>query len=203
MTAAALALFEATGERDYLDQAIVWQTALDRHYANAGPAPIISPPTMPRGWWCGQPRPPTTRSRTERHHRPEPDPAGRLYRRALVPDKADRLIDGCAGAGRRQPVRACGAAQRHRHAAQPRRDRGDRAEGAGPLLEAALALPHLNRAVLRAPSADSLPASHPAQGKSRRHPGPAAFICIGETCSLPVTSPDAIAQAYDAARGVA
>ena len=34
MTKAALALHEATGERSYLDRALTWQHALDRHYAN-------------------------------------------------------------------------------------------------------------------------------------------------------------------------
>ena len=34
MTRAALALYEATAERGYLDQALAWQRALDRHYAN-------------------------------------------------------------------------------------------------------------------------------------------------------------------------
>ncbi len=35
MIRAALALHEATGERGYLDRALVWQAALDRHYADA------------------------------------------------------------------------------------------------------------------------------------------------------------------------
>ena len=34
MIRAALALHEATGERDYLERALTWQAALDRHYAN-------------------------------------------------------------------------------------------------------------------------------------------------------------------------
>ena len=34
MVRAALALHEATGERDYLERALTWQAALDRHYAN-------------------------------------------------------------------------------------------------------------------------------------------------------------------------
>src|SRR5205085_2776238 len=34
MVRGALALYEATGERPYLDQALAWQRALDRHYAN-------------------------------------------------------------------------------------------------------------------------------------------------------------------------
>ncbi len=35
MIRAALALYEATGARTYLDQAVAWQRALDRHYADA------------------------------------------------------------------------------------------------------------------------------------------------------------------------
>src|SRR2546423_11888743 len=34
MVRAALALYEAPGERPYLDQALTWSQALDRHYAN-------------------------------------------------------------------------------------------------------------------------------------------------------------------------
>jgi uncharacterized protein YyaL (SSP411 family) len=36
MIRAALALYEATGRRDRLDQALRWQTAFDAHYANPG-----------------------------------------------------------------------------------------------------------------------------------------------------------------------
>src|SRR5690606_18405725 len=36
MIKAALALNEATGERAYLERAVAWQQALDRHYANPG-----------------------------------------------------------------------------------------------------------------------------------------------------------------------
>src|ERR1700687_5976936 len=34
MTRAALALYEATGEDAYLERALAWQSALDRHYAD-------------------------------------------------------------------------------------------------------------------------------------------------------------------------
>src|SRR5207247_865574 len=61
--------------------------------------------------------------------------------------------------------------------------------------DAALKLPFLNRIVLRAPSADALPASHPAQAKIKAAPGSAAFVCVGERCSLPVTQPEKIAEA--------
>jgi len=55
--------------------------------------------------------------------------------------------------------------------------------------------------VLRAPSTAVLPASHPAQEMLKAERGPAAFICVGERCSLPVTEPAAIPQAVAAMRG--
>ena len=67
--------------------------------------------------------------------------------------------------------------------------------------EAALKLPHLNRIVLRAPPANALPASHPAQAKIAASRESAAFVCIGERCSLPVTEPERIAEAVAAMHG--
>ncbi len=66
--------------------------------------------------------------------------------------------------------------------------------------QAALKLPFLDRIVLRARLAADLPASHPAQEKLKAAPGSAAFVCVGETCSLPVTDPSAIADAVAAMR---
>src|SRR5690606_25704992 len=66
--------------------------------------------------------------------------------------------------------------------------------------KAALELPYLNRIVLRAPSADALPAHHPAQAKLAATTGSAAFVCVGETCSLPLTDPSGIAAAVAAMR---
>jgi hypothetical protein len=48
--------------------------------------------------------------------------------------------------------------------------------------------------LLRAASSAALPASHPAQDKIKAAPGAAAFVCVGETCSLPVTAPEDIAK---------
>jgi uncharacterized protein YyaL (SSP411 family) len=60
----------------------------------------------------------------------------------------------------------------------------------GALTRAALKLPFLIRTVVRAPSADALSPSHPAREKISAAAGkPAAFVCIGPTCSLPVTDP--------------
>jgi hypothetical protein len=59
------------------------------------------------------------------------------------------------------------------------------------LLAAARAFPFLDRVVMRA--CDMLPASHPAQEKIKAAKGSAAFICVGERCSLPVTEAAALA----------
>ena len=69
------------------------------------------------------------------------------------------------------------------------------------LLAAARRLPFLDRVVLHAPSADALAPSHPAQDKIKAATSAAAFICVGEICSLPVTRPDEIAAAVAAMRG--
>jgi len=66
------------------------------------------------------------------------------------------------------------------------------------LVQAALKIPFVDRIVLRASA--GLSASHPAQTKLATTRGPAAFICVGQTCSLPVTSPDQIAPTVAAVR---
>jgi uncharacterized protein YyaL (SSP411 family) len=63
-----------------------------------------------------------------------------------------------------------------------------------------LKLPYLDRIVLRAASPADLPALHPAQEKLKAAPSSAAFICVGETCSLPVTDPALIKDAVAAMR---
>jgi hypothetical protein len=58
--------------------------------------------------------------------------------------------------------------------------------------------------VLRAPDAGALPASHPARDKIAAAPDGAAFVCVGERCSLPVTTAEQLGQAVRAmaARGL-
>jgi len=67
--------------------------------------------------------------------------------------------------------------------------------------QAALKLPFTSRIVLRAASAADLSASHPAQEKLKAVSGSAAFVCVGERCSLPVMEPGKIADAAAAMRG--
>ena len=201
MIAAALAIHEATGKKDYLEQAIVWQAALDRHYANPATGTYYLTADDAEGLVV---RPASTSD--DAIPNANAIIAQNLIRLAAFTgdhafrEKADRLIEG---------VLAQGGDNLFAHVAllnaiDMRLNTAEivvTGEGAGALLDAALALPHLNRAVLRATSADALPASHPAQEKIKASSGASAFICVGQTCSLPVTTPEALAQAYDAARG--
>jgi len=73
-------------------------------------------------------------------------------------------------------------------------------EGASALLAAARKMPALDRIVLHVQSPDSLPDNHPARAKAAAATAPAAFVCIGETCSLPVSDPLALVNAIAAVR---
>jgi len=74
---------------------------------------------------------------------------------------------------------------------------GDKTEN---LAAAALELPFLDRIVLRARSGDALTPSHPARAKLAAARAPAAFVCVGERCSLPVSEPEKLAEAVAAMR---
>ena len=68
------------------------------------------------------------------------------------------------------------------------------------LAAAALKIPFITRIVLRARDPEALPASHPARDKITAAPDGAAFVCVGERCSLPVGSADEIAATVAAMR---
>jgi uncharacterized protein YyaL (SSP411 family) len=196
MIRAALALYEATGEARYLDRALTWQAALDRHYANPANGGYYLTTDDTEGLVV---RPGSTLDDAI----PNPNAliAQNLIRLAAFTgdhawrERADRLIEGVLGASGDNLFAHVGllnAVDLRLNAAEIVVTGTD----AQPLLKAALELPFLTRMVLRAPSADALPASHPAQEKIKASSGAAAFICVGETCSLPVTSPEAIAQVW-------
>ncbi|MDQ0468059.1 thioredoxin domain-containing protein [Labrys wisconsinensis] len=69
---------------------------------------------------------------------------------------------------------------------------------AGPLHAAALAAPFPIRTVLRVGAPEDLPAGHPARAMAAD--GPAAFVCAGMRCSLPLRRADEIAPAVRAMR---
>jgi uncharacterized protein YyaL (SSP411 family) len=197
MIRASLALHEATGERPYLDQAIAWQTAFDHHYQNADNRGYYLTADDAEGLVV---RPAATND--DATPNPNALAAQNLIRLAVLAGndayrvRADLLIDG---------VLAAGASNLFGHVALLNAIdmrlglaeivvTGEGAQ-ANALIDAALALPFLSRVLVRAPNADSLPASHPAQEKIRATSGAAAFVCIGETCSLPISDAQALAAA--------
>jgi hypothetical protein len=67
------------------------------------------------------------------------------------------------------------------------------------LLAVALAAPDPATVVLQVQATDTLPPLHPAHGKAN---GPAAYVCRGNVCSLPVADPATLAEMLHA-RGTA
>ena len=200
MIRAALALYEATGRRDRLDQALRWQTAFDSHYANPANGGYYLTADDAEGLVV---RPASTSD--DATPNPNAMAAQNLIRLAALTgdhqwrEKADRLLEGVlGGAGENVLSHAAllNAIDLRLNAAEIVLTGPDHARFA----QAALRLPYLNRVVLRAPEASALPHNHPAQAKVASGPASAAFICVGETCSLPVADPDKIADAVAAMR---
>ena len=195
MIKAALALNEATGDAAYLDRAVTWQQALDRHYANPANGGYFLTADDAEGLIV---RPASTSD--DATPNPNAIAADNLVRLAVLTgddrwrERADTLLEG---------VLAVASQNLFGHVALLNaldlRLRAAEIVCTGPDAEAfaqeALTLPHLTRIVLRAPSAEALPPSHPAQEKLKAMAGSAAFVCVGERCSLPVTEPGRIAEA--------
>jgi hypothetical protein len=202
MIRAALALCEATGEAAYLERALAWQAALDRHYANAVTGGYFLTANDAEGLVV---RPQTTAD--EATPNPNAVAAQNLVRLAVLTGQhawraqADRLFDGLL------PIAADNLFMhlallnaldlRLRGAEIVVTGTGPRADA---LVAAALRIPFLDRVVLRAPGADALGPAHPALAKLAATTEPAAFACIGETCSLPLTDPVQLAIGVQAMR---
>jgi uncharacterized protein YyaL (SSP411 family) len=201
MIRAALALFEVTAEASYLDQALVWQRALDRHYAD---------PESPGYFMTADDtqalviRPkPTADDATPNANAVAAQNLLRLA--ALTGDdrfrqQADRLLEALSDPAAANPFMHCALLN-----AIDWRLRGAEivitgGTAATPLASAALRLPFLDRTVLRVAHATALPASHPHYAKLSAAPAPAAFVCVAQTCSLPVTHPDQLATTVAAMR---
>jgi uncharacterized protein len=70
------------------------------------------------------------------------------------------------------------------------------AEATAGLRRAVLEQPLPARLLIPVAGSDALPPGHPAASKAAQ--GPSLFICRGQTCSLPVTRPDAVGEALRA-----
>jgi uncharacterized protein len=200
MIRAALALHEATGEHAHLERALAWQATLDRHYANPDNGGYFLTADDAAGLVV---RPNATTD--DATPNPNAVAAQNLIRLAVFTgqhawrDKADRLFEGIAASAGENlfaHLALLNALDLRLRAAEI--VVAGEGAGANDLLAAARKLPFLDRIVLRASPA--LPATHPAQEKIKATAQSAAFVCVGETCSLPVSEPDAIAAAVTATR---
>ena len=202
MVRAALALHEATGAASFLDQALQWQQALDRDYINAENGTYYLTAANAEGLVI---RPAATTDEATPNHNAVA--AQNLIRLAVLSgddawrDKADRLIAAVA------PLIA---ENLYMHVAMLNaidlRLRGTeivvtgRGAGAHALLAAARRLPPIDRIVLHAPSAEAPRDKHPARDKLNASREPQAFVCVGETCSLPIRDAAALGSAIEAMR---
>jgi uncharacterized protein YyaL (SSP411 family) len=191
MIRAALALYEATGQQNYLDWALKWQHALDRDYANAETGIYYLTAADAEGLVI---RPAATTDEATPNHNAVA--AQNLIRLAVLAgddawrEKADRLIGAIApqvAENLYMHMALLNAIDLRLHSAEI----VVTGEGAGAdaLLATARRASPLHRIVLHAPSAEALPQAHPARTKIAAATQPQAFVCIGETCSMPALTP--------------
>jgi len=202
MIRASLALYEATGRRAYLEQALQWQCALDRDYANAETGTYYLTAADAEGLVI---RPASTADEATPNHNAVA--AQNLIRLAVLAGddswraKADRLIAAVAPLAAENLYMHMALLNaidlRLRGAQIVVTGQGPKAEA---LLAAARALPPLDRIVLAAATVEMLPPAHPARQKLAASAEPSAFVCVGETCSLPVTDPAGLITALEAVR---
>jgi uncharacterized protein len=201
MIRAALALYEATAQQDYLDRALAWQHVLDRDYAKTETGTYYLTAAEAEGLII---RPAATSDEATPNHNAVA--AQNLIRLAVLTGddrwrgQADRLIAAIAPFASENlytHMALFNAIDLRLRAAEIV------VTGEGPaapaLLAAARALPPLDRIVFHARAADALPPAHPAREKLKAA-RVQAFICVGETCSLPVTDPADLAHAVGAMR---
>jgi uncharacterized protein YyaL (SSP411 family) len=202
MARAALALFEATGEDGYLRHALGWAEAVERHFAapegypNGGgyfTSADDAGDVLVRGRTAGDNATPSGNGmmaevQARLFHLTGDD----RWRRA-----AEATIGVFAGSGDALAAMPglLAAADLLTEAASVvvAGPPGDPAAEA--LVRAVLAHPDPALALLRAPDPAALPPGHPAAGKGTVEGAPAAYVCRGGVCSLPVTDPAALITA--------
>lgn len=194
MIRAALALFEATGEPPFLDTAMRWQRALDTHYADTEHGGYYLTADDAEGLII---RPHSTVDDAIPNHtgliaqnlvrlaaltgdaewRTRTD----VLFAALLPRAAENVF------GHLSLLNALDLHLRGHEIVVV--GEGDKADA---LLAAARRLPHASCIVLHVARGEVLSSLHPARAKLDAVNGAAAFVCRGQSCSLPVTELEAL-----------
>jgi uncharacterized protein YyaL (SSP411 family) len=194
MIRGGLALFEATGEQRFLKQAVIWQTTLDTHYTDAEHGGYYLTADDAEGLII---RPHSTIDDAIPNHTGLI--AQNLVRLAVLTgddiwrEKSDALFAALLPRAAEQVfghISLLNALDLKLTGAEI----VVTGEGAAAdrLLDAARKLPHATTIVFHAASAGALPAHHPAREKVSSSKDAAAFVCRGQSCSLPITDPAAL-----------
>jgi hypothetical protein len=204
MTAAALALFEASGEQSYLARAKAWVAAADAHYWDKQGGGYFIAAEDAEGLIL-----------RAKQAADGPTPSGNGTMAAVLARlfyltgedayrrRAEDLFKAFAGEATRNPFGHASlltARDLMDNAVQLAiiGRRGDADTDALLRMAAVTPAPPMVLAVV-APQGDSkageLAPSHPALGKSQIDSKATAYLCRGPTCSLPMTDPQALAEA--------
>jgi len=196
MIRAALALHETTGEGSFLRQAITWQDLLDRHYADAAHGGYYLTADDAEGLIV---RPHATIDDAIPNHNGliaqnlvrlavlGGEERWRTKTDALFAALLPRAVENVFG-----HLSLLNALDLHLTGAEIVVV-GDGAE-ADALVTVARRLPHATTIVLHTPRAELLPQQHPARAKADSVSGAAAFVCRQQSCSLPMTTAQALIE---------
>jgi uncharacterized protein YyaL (SSP411 family) len=199
MARAGLALYEATGQAPYLAQAEAWVADVDTHYSDREHG----------GYYYTADDAEALIVRT-RNANDNAVPAGngvmagvlgRLYHLSgneAYRERAEAVVAAFAGDLGRNffPLATLLNSYEFLEAAVQVVIAGERDEPAtDSLLRAAYQVSLPDRVVLVVGPEESLPAGHPAHGKGQVDDTATAYVCIGTTCSLPATDPEALVSA--------
>jgi len=197
MTRAAVALFEATADDAYLEQAERWIETVEAHYRDPAGGYFLSADDVDDV---------LVRQKSAFDNA---TPAGnallvgvfaRLY--YLTGDDAQRgraeaLIAAFSGGLQRNVfglTTLLNGAELLAGAVQVVLAGDPASDAAAAMRRAALAACEPNRILLQLAPDAALPEGHPAHGKTAPANGAAAFVCRGATCSLPITDPAQLAR---------
>ena len=194
MIRAALALSEITGENSYLEQAVHWQHALDRHYADAEHGGYFLTADDAEGLII---RPHATVDDAIPNHNGLI--AQNLVRLAVLTGddvwrlKSDSLFEALLPKAQENVFGHLSLLNaldlKLRGAEIVVTGEGTQADA---LLAAARRLPHASRIVLHVPNPAALAEHHPVRERLSAATGAAAFVCRGQSCSLPLAEPAAL-----------
>jgi uncharacterized protein YyaL (SSP411 family) len=203
MSRAALLLLEATGDAAYLAEAERWADLVEQHYSEPGKAGYFFAASDTPGL--------IVRNKTASDN---PTPSGNgvmvevLARLWLLTGKdayrqaADAVVTAFSGELARNffPLSTLLNASEFLFAPVQIVLVGDRSESqAAAMLQALTRVSVPTRVIQTVAPGDPLPDGHPARGKPQKDGTATVYVCRGQTCSLPITEPDALAVALGGA----